>query len=529
LKVIAVIPAYNEEKFIRDLVTRTKKYVDDVIVADDNSTDKTYAYALMAGAKGVTHNTNTRGTGWNTYYGILKALEYGADIVVTLDGDGQHNPDEIPDVIKPILDNQADFVIGSRYKDFVVPLYRRFGISVITFLFNVFSLNKVADSQSGFRAHRSKMFDVIKITERDFSFSVETLVKMRECGFRMKEVPIKCIYHKDLKDNSTASPVKHGTKVALSVIKWRLKKELKFKACAFSLFKSATRPLVGTGLGKIKPLGFTYKLMARSFIPSENKIVEVNGCKLKVRIEKGRDIGGIAQQLVFDHNYEPLATKLFQSLVKEGMTVVDIGANIGYYTLLASKLVGESGKVYAFEPESNNFADLMENINLNHPNNVIPLFKAVSDKLGEAKLFVSENESGEHSLVQCESRKDVHPMPVQTVTLDETVRTADFIKIDVEGHEYNVLEGAERILSNKPTLLIECWPEGILANGITMERFWQYLKNHYEYIYLIDEFQKKFYQTDLIQIMGYYKKHGFSANLICTAKALGNEQEKSII
>jgi len=527
LKIIAVIPAYNEEKFISDLIARTKKYVDQVIVADDNSKDNTYLESIKSGAFVVSHKTELRGTGSNTYRGIQEALKQGADIIVTLDGDGQHNPDEIPDVVKPILDNQADFVIGSRYKDFVVPLYRRFGISVITFLFNLGSSSKVADSQSGFRAHRSKMFESIEITERDFSFSVETLVKIREHNFRMKEVPIKCIYHKNLSDNSTISPVKHGTKVALSVIKWRLKRELKVRAFIFSLFKAVTRPLIGTGLGKIKPLGYTYRMLARNFIPSENKIVEVNGCKFKVRIEKGRDIGGIAQQLVFDHSYEPLATKLFQSLVKEGMTVVDIGANIGYYTILASKLVGQDGLVYAFEPEARNFADLMGNINLNQSHNVIPLYKAVSDKYGSLPLYVSETESGEHSLVRCESRNDVKPVLVQTVALDDTIKKADFIKLDVEGHEYQSLEGAKQILSSRPILLIECWPEGILANGITMEKFWLSLKRYYSHIYLIDEFQKIFYLTDVEGILSYYKKHAFSANLICANKILENENVRS--
>lgn len=220
-KVIAVIPAYNEQAYISDVVTRARKYVSGVIVVDDGSSDHSAEVALTAGANVIKHNTR-RGAGATTRTGFEAALKDGADIIVTLDGDGQHNPDEIPQVIAPVIEGRADLAIGSRFLGGKtnIPRYRKFGIDVITFLYNFGSTRKVADAQSCFRAHSRRLLEAINITENGFGFSVQVLIQARRLGFSITEVPVSCLYHPH---GSSMNPLTHGLGVAWNVIRLRLK------------------------------------------------------------------------------------------------------------------------------------------------------------------------------------------------------------------------------------------------------------------------------------------------------------------
>jgi glycosyltransferase involved in cell wall biosynthesis len=237
-KIIAAIPCLNEEQFIGDIVARAKKFVDKVIVIDDGSTDNTSEAAQAAGAEVVRHERR-RGAGAATKSGFEAAKTNNADILVTLDGDGQHNPDEIPRVLAPILHNGADLVIGSRFLQSnlnqsqpistnlnQVPKYRKFGIDVITWLYNLGSRVKVSDSQSCFRAYSRRLLDAVGITENGFSFSVEVLIQSREKGFAITEVPISCIYHSQ---GSSLNPIAHGLGVAFAVLRLRIKNLLTSK------------------------------------------------------------------------------------------------------------------------------------------------------------------------------------------------------------------------------------------------------------------------------------------------------------
>ena len=220
-KIITTIPCFNTESSIGDVVSRTTKYVDQVIVIDDGSSDDTVEAARVAGALAISHGVN-RGYG----EAIKSCFEAGragdADILVTLDGDGQHNPDEIQRVVAPILSGEADIVVGSRFlgSQGNMPRYRRFGIRVITFLFNFGSKAKVSDAQSGFRAYSKKVLTTISITEARMSISIETLVKARRNGFVIKEVPVSCYY---IPSRLNINAIKHGLSVAFAVIKIRFK------------------------------------------------------------------------------------------------------------------------------------------------------------------------------------------------------------------------------------------------------------------------------------------------------------------
>jgi glycosyltransferase involved in cell wall biosynthesis len=226
MRVIAIVPCFCEAKMIQGIVNSAKRYVDVVIVADDNSTDDTVRLSVEAGALVV--RNDKKGVGSNINRGMMKAVDLDADIVVTLDGDGQHNPDEIPKLIRPVMDDNMDFVIGSRFLQYYqMPTYRKIGIDIITWACNIFYKQKITDGQSCFRAYSKRMLkELVPIKEDGFAFSVETLIKAKAKGYKIKEIPVECIYNEDFKQNSTINPVKHGLKVLWGVLKWRIKVEL---------------------------------------------------------------------------------------------------------------------------------------------------------------------------------------------------------------------------------------------------------------------------------------------------------------
>ena len=225
-KVIAAIPAYNEERFIGSVVLVAKKYVSQVIVVDDGSTDNTRQAASASGALVLSHGEN-KGYGEAIRHCFETAKENGVDVLVTLDGDSQHDPAEIPILVAPILKGEANLVIGSRFLKSVqgtrqtnMPRYRKFGIAIITGLFNIGSKVRVSDAQSGFRAYSRRILDTVSLTEKGMGVSVEVIVKAREKGLIIQEVPISCSYHSR---SSTLNPVYHGLAVTLAVVKLRSK------------------------------------------------------------------------------------------------------------------------------------------------------------------------------------------------------------------------------------------------------------------------------------------------------------------
>ncbi|MBT4511381.1 MAG: glycosyltransferase family 2 protein [Chloroflexi bacterium] len=215
LKIIAAIPCFNEERFIGSVVAKAKKYVDRVIVIDDGSTDDSAEIAKSAGATVYRHEEN-RGYG----AAIASALERGrskkADILVILDGDGQHDPKEIPHLVKPILDDEADVVVGSRFleKENRSPIYRRVGQRILTTATNIGSGHKLSDSQSGCRAYSAKALKEMNVSERGMSVSSEIQFAIKENGLRVAEVPIDVCYDEKAK----RSPVGHGVSVLTRIL-----------------------------------------------------------------------------------------------------------------------------------------------------------------------------------------------------------------------------------------------------------------------------------------------------------------------
>jgi len=215
---IVCIPAYNEEIKINDVVKKSLPYADKVIVCDDGSTDDTAALAKKAGAVVISHEKNQGyGATISTLFDYCR--KNNAEIMVTLDGDGQHNPDQIPDLINVILKHKVDVVIGSRSlkDDKNLPSYRKTGIKIITSTINSATNLKVTDSQSGFRAYSKTAIDLIRPTESGMSASTEILLKISNNGLSMAEVPITVSY---TGDTSTEHPVTHGSHVIGTTLKY---------------------------------------------------------------------------------------------------------------------------------------------------------------------------------------------------------------------------------------------------------------------------------------------------------------------
>lgn len=168
--------------------------------------------------------------------------------------------------------------------------------------------------------------------------------------------------------------------------------------------------------------------------------------------EQGDDIAG----WLVTEDYEPGTTALIERLLREGIVVVDAGAHVGYYTLLAARGVGNSGRVYAFEPESRNFELLVKNVQLNGYTNVMPIRKALSNRSGVASLYLQG--TAQHSLYRSPSTERAH-QSVELITLDEFLEAEGWpdvrlVKVDIEGGEPIAIEGMRRLIERSKELCI---------------------------------------------------------------------------
>ena len=218
-KIIAVIPAYNEEKAIATVILETEKHVDKIIVVDDGSTDHTAEIARRMGAIVISHPKNM-GYGAALITGFKEALKQGADIIVTLDADGQHDPYDIPRLVKPILEEKVDMVIGSRFlAETKMPKYREIGVKTITKISNIAIKTGITDAQSGYRAYKSSSLKKILplLTEKGMGLSLQLLSKAIQYNFKIKEVPTRISY--EVEKPSTKNPLAHGIELITTIIK----------------------------------------------------------------------------------------------------------------------------------------------------------------------------------------------------------------------------------------------------------------------------------------------------------------------
>jgi glycosyltransferase involved in cell wall biosynthesis len=208
-RIIIGMPAYNEAKYIGSIVLQARRYADEVIVVDDGSTDQTVSIARLAGATVVKHEHN-QGYGRTIQTLLNEAKQRDADILVVLDADSQHNPDEIPRLVEGITGG-ADIVIGSReMQKNRIAGYRRLGQKFLSRMTGIASRKRLTDTESGFRAYSRKAMTTLELKETGMAISSEIISEAASKGLEIAEVPISVAY---TGDGSTLNPVKHGVGV----------------------------------------------------------------------------------------------------------------------------------------------------------------------------------------------------------------------------------------------------------------------------------------------------------------------------
>ena len=199
-----LIPAYNEVDHIADVINKAKMFLP-VIVVDDGSTDETASFSTNAGAV-VYKQIPNQGKGAALQRGFHEAVQSGFDFIITMDADGQHDPEEIPLFLKRFNETRADLIIG--YRDFSkMPLVRKLANSSGGFAFSWAMGQTIRDNQSGYRLMSKRLLqNVLSSEETGFEFEVEVIVNCILAGYTLEWVPIKTIYADEL---SHIKPIPH--------------------------------------------------------------------------------------------------------------------------------------------------------------------------------------------------------------------------------------------------------------------------------------------------------------------------------
>ncbi len=216
VKVFAVVPARNEEKHVAGVVRGTRRFVDEVIVVDDGSDDATAETARREGAIVLTHPVNM-GLGFSLRTGAEAAIELGADVIVTIDGDGQHDASEIPKLLRALKEGN-DVAIGTRHEKKDMPFLKRLGNRFIFEMQRVLFGTHVRDTQSGFRAFEASAWPKLCWNSWGYAVSSEIVKNVGLHELRYAEVPIKTIYREEYK----GTQIIDGLKIAVTMVFWRL-------------------------------------------------------------------------------------------------------------------------------------------------------------------------------------------------------------------------------------------------------------------------------------------------------------------
>jgi glycosyltransferase involved in cell wall biosynthesis len=217
VEIAAIIPAYNEELAIGSLVLKTKEHVTDVFVIDDGSTDRTADIAAKAGARVIRLSENS-GKAFALMTGFKAVTGNGYKAVVMLDGDGQHDPEEIERLVEPVLTGEADLVIGSRFLDAHnhMPRYRQVGQKVLNGFTSMGAEVKITDSQSGFRALSRRSLASMDFDSAGYNIESDMIMAFAQKGLKIEEVPISVSY--DVPNQHKKNSVSHGVGVLNEVI-----------------------------------------------------------------------------------------------------------------------------------------------------------------------------------------------------------------------------------------------------------------------------------------------------------------------
>lgn len=256
-----------------------------------------------------------------------------------------------------------------------------------------------------------------------------------------------------------------------------------------SNFLSGT--FLGRFLGKIPGIFRMERFLFNLTNPNDLILIELNNYKMYVNSSDA----GVALPLIKKGVYGEFLTEIVKNLIKSDTTMIDIGANIGYFTLIAASLINE-GVIYSFEPVNNNHSLLAKNIALNKFKNVETFEKAVSNKNGNVKIFIDRKNLGNHSLAKHNVPDMVDFIEVETITIDsffqsdKIVTENILIKMDTQGAEGLVIEGAHDLLlnNNNIKILLEFWPKGLRNMDTNPLELLNKLEDYYGFnIRLIDD------------------------------------------
>ncbi len=220
MQISIVIPVYNEEQTVGNIIERTKIALQqqgldfEIIVVDDQSHDRSFEVAKRHSVRLFSLKQHL-GKGYVLRAGFAQAK---GDIIVTIDSDGSHRPEELAEVLAPVLQDKADMVIGSRYlnhKQVAARKLNRFGVRIFNFLIQLFTGTASTDSQSGFRAMKREVVDKLKLYAREYEIESEMLVKTAKAGFRVAEVPIS--FEQRTYGRSGVDPLWDGSKILYSI------------------------------------------------------------------------------------------------------------------------------------------------------------------------------------------------------------------------------------------------------------------------------------------------------------------------
>ena len=273
------------------------------------------------------------------------------------------------------------------------------------------------------------------------------------------------------------------------------------RSILLSALEKACQALLRTGINRIPGASAIYHLLNEFlWLWPTKTVMEIEGSKMYLNSHAKDAMKTAFRGYIRSHGKENLTTQIFKRVVEEGHTVVDIGANIGYFTLLSARLVGKEGKVYAFEPEPRNYNMVLKNIALNGYENVVPTQKAVSNTTETVRLYLSPTDVGAHTIreyhdkSQFDEKESGEFVEVEAVTLDEFFggkkHPIDVIKMDMEGAEMLALLGMDGIIKENGNLkmFIEFYPSAIREMGCSPREFVHKLLEDYGFsIVAIDE------------------------------------------
>lgn len=296
---------------------------------------------------------------------------------------------------------------------------------------------------------------------------------------------------------------------------------MRLRKSTFSLYVTARKAIRAAGL--IRPvrtlIGPAVGRLVFRISTDVEQPVEVLGHKMYLAPP-----GGYPPMDMVAGKYEPQTTRLFSQLARPGMSVVDVGAHVGYYSLLAAKKVGPTGHVFAFEPEPMNYDLLVKNAKLNGYQNIVAVQKAASRREGTAKLYLTALDNGRHSVYD-------HNLPqagsrvVETTTVDALLEehgwpAVSLVKIDVEGAELDVMAGMERVLreSKDLKLIMEFNPSLLRNAGVDLVKFLEIPARWQFEVYCIDEKAgvSPLKATDMPAMVDRLLAAESSVNLFCT-------------